>query len=142
MPFKKTLWQSTCEIVLNTCDICLRALLSCFFITVIWKISPILILEILGVFVTILASMKSFLFQIVRICNSQFKCNYLKNKKYFRNFLFHFLNLRQTLNIWGKWMMVIANVFRKLQAVEILVRPLYKKRCFRTRFDSQDVRAS
>ena len=38
-------------------------------------------------------------------------------------------------------MIVIANVFPKLQTVQILVRPLYEKRCFRTPFDSQDVKA-
>ena len=39
-------------------------------------------------------------------------------------------------------MMVIANIFPKLHAVKILVRPLYKKRRLRTRFDSQYVKAS
>ena len=37
-------------------------------------------------------------------------------------------------------MIVIANVFPKLQTVKILVRPLSKKRRFRTRFDSQHVK--
>ena len=36
--------------------------------------------------------------------------------------------------------MVIANVFPKLQTVKDLVRPLSKKRCFRTPFDSQHVK--
>ena len=39
-------------------------------------------------------------------------------------------------------MIVIANLFPKLQTVKILVRPLSKKRRFRTRFDSQHVKAS
>ena len=39
-------------------------------------------------------------------------------------------------------MIVIANVFKKLETVKILVRPLSKKRCFRTRFDNQHVKAS
>ena len=39
-------------------------------------------------------------------------------------------------------MVVIANVFRTLQNMKILVRPLSKKRRFRTRFDSQHVKAS
>ena len=34
-------------------------------------------------------------------------------------------------------MIVIANVFPKLQTVEILIRPLSKQRRFRTRIDSQ-----
>ena len=38
-------------------------------------------------------------------------------------------------------MIVIANVLPRLQTVEILVRPLSKMRRFRTRFDSQHVKA-
>ena len=50
-------------------------------------------------------------------------------------FLFHFWNVQQSLNILEKNMIVIANVFLKLQTVKILVRPLSKKRRFRTGFD-------
>ena len=39
-------------------------------------------------------------------------------------------------------MIVIATLFRKLQTVKDLPRPLYKKQRFRAPFDSQDVRAS
>ena len=38
--------------------------------------------------------------------------------------------------------MVMANVFRKLRTVKSLVRTLSKKPRFRTRFDSQNVKAS
>ena len=86
--------------------------------------------------------MASILFKFVRICNSQFKCNYLKNKKVFLNIMFHFWNLHQILNILKKKMIVIANEFPKLQTLKILVRPLSKKRLFRTRFDSEHVKAS
>ena len=44
----------------------------------------------------------------------------------FLNFLIRFRNLRQILNILKKRKIVIANVFPKLQTVEILVRPLCK----------------
>ena len=37
-------------------------------------------------------------------------------------------------------MIIIANAFPKLQTVNILVRPLSKKRRFRTRFDNQHVK--
>ena len=37
---------------------------------------------------------------------------------------------------------VIANVFPKLETVKVLLRPLPKKRNSRTRFDSQHVKAS
>ena len=39
-------------------------------------------------------------------------------------------------------MILIANVFPKLETVKILLRPLSKKRRFRTRFDSEHVKAS
>ena len=39
-------------------------------------------------------------------------------------------------------MIVIADVFPKLQTVKDLVRPLTIKRCFRTSFDSQHVKGS
>ena len=37
-------------------------------------------------------------------------------------------------------MIVIANIFPNLQTVKDFVRSLSKKRCFRTHFDSQDVK--
>ena len=37
-------------------------------------------------------------------------------------------------------MIVIATLFRKLQNVKDLVRPLSKKRCFRAPFDGQNVK--
>ena len=55
--------------------------------------------------------------KIARIWNSQFKYNYLKNEKSFVNFLLHFWNVHQILNILKEKMLVIANVFPKLQTV-------------------------
>ena len=56
--------------------------------------------------------------------------------------MFHFWILHQILNILKEMMIVIANVFRKLQTVKILVRPLSKKHRFTTGFGSQHVKAS
>ena len=84
--------------------------------------------------------MASILFNIARICNSQLKCNYLKKEKLFLNFLFHFWNLHQILNILRKNVMVIANIFQKLETPKNLVRPFCKKRRFGTRSYSQDVK--
>ena len=39
-------------------------------------------------------------------------------------------------------MIVVANVFPKLETVKILVRPVSKKRRFRTRFESQHLKPS
>ena len=86
--------------------------------------------------------MASILVNIARSCESQFKCNYLKNQKYLINFLFHFWNLHQISNISKKKMMVIANIFPKSQTMKNFVRRLCKKRRFRTRFDSQHVKVS
>ena len=86
--------------------------------------------------------MASILFKIVRICHSQFKCNYLENEKLCLHFLFNFWNLHQILNVFKKRMIVIPNVFPEFQAMKILIRPLFKKRFFRTHFDSQHVKAS
>ena len=62
--------------------------------------------------------------------------------KTFLNFLFDFWILHQILNILKEKMIVIANVFPILQTVKVSVRPLSKKRCVRTRFYNQDVKAS
>ena len=86
--------------------------------------------------------MSGILFKTVRICNSQFKRNYLKKEQLFLNFVFHFWNLDQILSILKKILILIANVFPKLETVKTLVRPLFKKCRFRTRFDSQHVKAS
>ena len=48
----------------------------------------------------------------------------------------------QSLNILRENMILIANVFPKLQTMKILVRPLSKKPHFRRRFDSQRVKTS
>ena len=83
--------------------------------------------------------MTSILFGIVEIWCFLFKCNYLQNKTFFLNFLFHFWSLHQILNIFKKKMNVIANVFPKLQTVKNLVKPLSRKCRFRTSFVSQRV---
>ena len=81
--------------------------------------------------------MASILFKILRICNYQFKCNYLNNETLFPNFLFHFYIPHQILNILKEKMIVIANVFPKLQTVKRSVRKLSQEHRFRTGFGSQ-----
>ena len=78
----------------------------------------------------------------MRIWNSQFKSNYVGNEQHLLNVLFSFWNLHQILNILKNKMIVITNVFPKLQTVKNFVRPLCKKRHFETRFDSQHVKVS
>ena len=84
----------------------------------------------------------SILLNITRICDSQCKCNYLKNEKVFLNFFFDFWNLHDIWSIFKKKMMVIANVFPTLNIVKNFVRPLCKKHRFGTRFDTQHDKVS
>ena len=39
----------------------------------------------------------------VRICRNQFKCNCLRNKNLYHNFLLHFWRLHQILNNFKRW---------------------------------------
>ena len=86
--------------------------------------------------------MTIILFSSVGICRPRFKCNYIENQIHFPIFLFNFFNLHQILNISKKKMVVIATLFRKLQTVKDLVRPLFKKRRFRNSFDNQHAKES
>ena len=95
-----------------------------------------------GCLLTHCLPMTNIAFNIARIWHSQFKWNSLNNEKLFLNFVFHFCNLNQILNLLNKRTIVIANVFPKLHTVKILVRPLSKKRHFRARFDIQHVKAT
>ena len=102
--------------------------------------SLLVICEILRTFVNTLTVDDKYPFRNWKKLPSQFKCNYIKNEKRSLNFLFHFLNLHQILNILNNKMIVIDNVFPKLHTVKDLVRPLSKKRSFRILFDSQHVK--
>ena len=88
--------------------------------------SPLVLGEVLVMFANRLTADGKYPFQDLRISKSQLKCNYLKNRNLFLIFLFSFWNLYRVLNILKKMMIVIANVFPKLQTVKILVRPLSK----------------
>ena len=54
-------------------------------------------------------------------CNI-FRCNYLRNEKYFLTFFLHFLNLDWILDISQEQMNVTADVFLKLRTPENMVR--------------------
>ena len=76
----------------------------------------------------------------MRICRSLFKSSYLKNKKHFLGFLFHWWNLHQILNIFKKKKIVLGNGFPKLRTVQGLVTPLTIERRLKTSFYSQQVK--
>ena len=103
------------------------------------KYLPFWSLKSLGCLLTHWLPMTIILFRIVRIFSCLFKCNYLKNKELFLIFLLNLWNLHQILTIFEKKMIVIGNVFPKLQTVKDLVKPLSWKCRFRTSFDSEHV---
>ena len=104
------------------------------------KYLPYWTLKCYGCLLTHWLPMKSIPLRILGICSSLFKCNYLKKGKVFLSFLFHLWNLHQLSNIFKKTVIVIANLFSKLQTVKDLVKPLSWKRRFRTSFDRQHVK--
>ena len=77
----------------------------------------------------------------MRIWSSPFKCNYLKNKKYFPSILFHLWNIHQILNI-SKKTGCHSQCISKLTIVQELIRQLTKKHIVRTSFDTQQVKGS
>ena len=114
---------------------------SSFSEKLIWKMSPLVSDEILGFLFTYWLPMANIIFRVFRISNSEMKCNYLKEEKPFLDFLLHFLNLHQILNTLKEKMIVVANVFSKLQNVNIFVGKLCKEYRFRNGFGSQHVKA-
>ena len=98
--------------------------------------------DILGVFVNTLTGDAKYPVQDCENLLLPIQMNSLKNLKLFPNFLFHFWNLHQILNILKKRMIVIANIFAKLETVKNLFRPLSKNRRLRRHFESQHVKVS
>ena len=113
-----------------------------FAMKLIWNMSPLLLGEMLRMFVNTLAIDLMYPVQGCENLQLPIQMQLSEKQKSFSNFLLHLRNLHRILNILTKKMIVIANVFPKLQTVKILVRPLSKKRRFRTRFDSEHVKAS
>ena len=123
----------------------MREHLSCFFIILrevdLENVSPSVTWN-LRVFVNTLTADGKYPRQGCRNLQLLIQMQLSEKRKTFSMFLFHFWMLHQILNILKEKMIVIANVFPKLQTVKILVRPLSKKRRFRTRIDSEHVKAS
>ena len=113
-----------------------------FAMKLIWNMSPLLLGEMLRMFVNTLAIDLMYPVQGCENLQLPIQMQLSEKQKSFSNFLLHLRNLHRILNILTKKMIVIANVFPKLQTVKILVRPLSKKRRFRTGFGSEHVEAS
>ena len=100
---------------------------------------PSLVLgEILGMFVNTLTSDRKYPFQGCQNLQLPIHMQLSEKKKTFSQFYFPFLESTSNFKILKKNMIV----FPKLQTVKNLVRPLSKKRPFRTCFDSEHVKAS
>ena len=108
-----------------------------FYWKLIWKMSPLVLGKTLGVFVNTLTADGKYPVQDWENLLLSVKMKLSDNWKIFLKFLFHFWNLHNILNISKKKMVVIGNVFPKLQTVKNFVRPLCKKQRFGTRLDSQ-----
>ena len=117
---------------------CFYHIFSLFSVKLIWKMSPLVLGQILGLLLDILGAYDKY---PVQDCEN-LPLPIWKRKQLFGIFLLHFFHLHQILNILEEKMIVIANVFAILQTVKILLRPLSKKRCFGTGFYSQHLKAS
>ena len=122
----------------------MRALLSCFFIILSELDSENVsasVREIVVVFANTLTADGKYPDQGCE--NLQLPIQMILSEKpnLFLNFLFHFWILYQILNILKEKMIVIANVFRKLQTVKIFVTKFSQEDRFKTPFGSQHVKA-
>ena len=115
---------------------------SSFTRNLIWKMPPLVLGEILGVFVNTLTAKGMYPVQDSENFPLPIQMQLSEKWKTFSHFLFHFLNLHNTLNILKGKIIVIANVFPKLEIVKKFVRTLSKKCRFRKCFESQLVKAS
>ena len=98
----------------------------------IWKTSPLVIFEILRVFVNILIADDKYPVlsceKLLLLIQIQLPSKWI----FLLNFLFRLWNLYQIFNNFKEKVIVIANIFPILQTVKDLVIPLSKKRRFKT----------
>ena len=86
--------------------------------------SPLVLGEVLVVFVDRLTANGNYPVPDCENLQLPIQMQLSEKQKTFSQFLLHFWNLHQILNILEKTTIVIANFFPKLQSVEILVRPV------------------
>ena len=123
----------------------MRELLSCFSSLsgkLIPKMSPVVSGEILGVFVNTLTADVKYPLQDCENLQLPIQMQLFGKGKKFSQFSVPFLESTSNFKHFEKRIIIIANVYPKLQKVKILLRPHSNKRCYRTRFDSQHVKVS
>ena len=99
----KSAWKNFYHIFLPICE------------KLICKISPLVIYEILLWFGKTLTPNEKYLVRDYKNLPSPIQMQLSQKRKTFFQFFFHFWNLHQMLNILKKMMIVIANLFPKLQ---------------------------
>ena len=104
--------------------------------------SPLVLGEILGVFVNTLTADGKYPVQGCENLQLPIQMQLSEKRKTVYEFFVLYLESTSNFKHFEKNMIVTANVFSKFQTVKILVRPLSKKRRFRTRFDNEHVKAS
>ena len=76
---------------------------------------------------------------ICRIFCNKIKCYYLKNGRYFLDFLLDFWNVHEIQNSFKKRMSVLDELFRKLLFPKEVATETSRRSCFRTPFCNQRV---
>ena len=102
--------------------------------------SPLVLGEILEVFLNILTADGKYRVQGCGNMQLPIQMQLSEKQKIFSEIFIPFLESTSNFKHFEKKMIIIANAFPRLQTVNILVRPLSKKRRFRTRFDNQHVK--
>ena len=87
--------------------------------------SPLVLGEILGVFVNTLTANDKYPVQDCDNLPLPTQMQLSEKRKTFSEFFLHFWNLDQILKILKRSMILIVNVFPKLQTVKILVRRVF-----------------
>ena len=104
--------------------------------------SPVVLGEILGLFLNTLTANGKYLVESYENLQLPIQMQLSEKPKSFSKFFTLFLESTSNLNYFEKNMIVIANVFPKLQTVKIFVRKLSEEHRFRTGLGSQHVKAS
>ena len=123
----------------------MRALLSCllsFTGKLIWKMSPIEFSEILGVFVKTLTANDKYLVLDCEKLPLPIPTQLSEKRKTFSEYFIAFLESTSNFKDFERKYDRHSQSISELQTVKNLVRTLSKKPRLRTRFDTQDVKAS
>ena len=108
----------------------------------VWKMSPLVLGEILGVFITTLIADDKYRVQDCENLPLAIQMQWYEKQKNFSQFFVPFLESTWNFKYFENKVIVIANIFPELQNVKISARPLSKKHRLRKRVDSQHVKAS